>query len=253
MKTPQSFQDHFSGHAADYARFRPHYPPELFAWLAELAPASELAWDCATGNGQAAVALSAHFAEVVATDASAEQVAQAEAHAGVRYAVAPAEESGLPEGSVDLVTVAQALHWFDLGRFYAEVRRVLRPSGILAVWSYGLFECSPAVDVLVRRLYADIVGPYWPMERRLVEEGYRSLPYPFPELAPPAFAMEARWTLAQTAGYLNTWSAVQRYRKDRAEDPLDLIAAELTAAWGDPAAAQRLRWPLQLRVGRAPA
>jgi len=252
MTTSHSFQDHFSGHAADYARFRPHYPPALFEWLAQIAPTRELAWDCATGSGQAAVALSERFAEVVATDASAEQVAQAEAHPGVRYAVAPAEASGLADASVDLVTVAQALHWFDLERFYAEVRRVLRSGGVLAVWSYGLFECFPAVDAVVRRLYSEIVGPCWPMERRLVEDGYRSLPYPFPELAAPAFAMDARWTLAQAVGYLNTWSAVRRYRKDVGQDPLSLIASELSAAWGDPAVERSIRWPLHLRIGRMP-
>ncbi len=252
MTTHQPFQDHFSGHAADYARFRPHYPLALFEWLAQVAPARELAWDCATGNGQAAVALAAYFAEVHATDASAEQVAQAQPHPGVRYVVAPAEASGLADTTVDLVTVAQALHWFDLDRFYGEVRRVLKPAGVLAVWSYGLFECAPAVDAAVRRLYADIVGPYWPMERRLVEQGYQSLPFPFAELQVPAFAMEAQWTLAETAGYLNTWSAVQRYRNDRSEDPLQRVAADLASAWGDAERARTIRWPLHLRVGRAP-
>lgn len=250
MAPAREFQDHFSGHAVDYARFRPCYPAALFAWLAQVAPGHDLAWDCATGNGQAAVALAAHFAQVVATDASAQQIAQAEVHPRVRYAVAPADASDLTDGSADLVTVAQALHWFDLERFYTEVGRVLRPGGVLAVWSYGLFECLPAVDAQVCHLYGEIVGSYWPMERQLVEDGYRSLPFPFEELSAPGFSMTAEWSLAQVRGYLNTWSAVQRYRRDRGEDPLAAIDVPLRAAWGD-APVRVIRWPLHLRVGRA--
>lgn len=245
-----SFKDHFSGHADDYTRYRPTYPAALFAWLAQQAPAHALAWDCATGNGQAALGLVAHFDAVVATDASANQITSATAHPRVRYAVAPAEDSGIAAHSVDLITVGQALHWFDFPAFYAEAARVLKPGGVLAAWSYGLMQVSPAVDAAVWRLYEPIVGPCWPPERRYVEEQYRTLPFPLNEIAAPAFAMEAEWTLAQLTGYLGTWSAVQRYRQERGADPLALIADELAAAWGEAEALRHVRWPLFMRVGR---
>ncbi len=247
------FKDHFSGHAADYTRYRPTYSPELFAWLAQQAPTHTLVWDCATGNGQAALGLAAHFDAVIATDASDNQIATAHVHPRVRYAVAPAENSGIAAGSVDLITVGQALHWFDFPAFYAEAARVLKPGGVLAAWSYGLMQVSPAVDAAVWRLYEPITGPYWPPERRYVEEQYRSLPFPLDEIAAPAFAMEAEWRLAQLNGYLGTWSAVQRYRKERGVDPLALIADELAAAWGSEQSSRRVRWPLFMRVGRCEA
>lgn len=245
-----TFQDHFSALAADYASFRPHYPEVLFAWLAQQAPARNLAWDCATGSGQAALGLAAHFARVIATDASAEQIANARRNPRVDYAVAPAEDSGLAAQSVDLITVAQALHWFDLERFYAEVRRVLRPGGVLAVWTYNVLRTdNNAVNALVDHLYSEVLGPWWPLERRLVENGYRDLPFPFAELATPSFAMRTEWALPHLLGYLRTWSAVKRYREACGTDPVATIADALTAAAG---ACDRLRveWPLALRVGR---
>jgi SAM-dependent methyltransferase len=246
-----AFKDHFSGHAGSYARHRPTYPPALYAWLAELAPARDAAWDCGTGSGQAAVALAAHFATVTATDPSAEQVAHAAPHPRVRYAVAPAEASGLADASADLVTVAQALHWFDLPAFYAEARRVLGPGGVLAAWSYDLMHVAPEVDVVVRRLYLDVVGPYWPPERALVEDGYRGIPFPFAEVEPPPLEMSAAWALDDLVGYMGTWSATQRFRAATGADPVAEHLPELRAAWGDPAAVRGVRWPLGIRVGRA--
>jgi ubiquinone/menaquinone biosynthesis C-methylase UbiE len=245
-----TFKDHFSGHAGDYTRYRPSYPHALFAWLAAQVPQHERAWDCATGNGQAAVGLAEFFADVVATDASDSQIAAAKPHARVRYAVAPAECSGLAAHSLDLITVGQALHWFDFTAFYAEAARVLKPGGVLAAWSYGLMQITPAVDAAVWRLYEPIAGSYWPPERRYVEEQYRTLPFPFPEIAAPKFAMEAQWTLEQLTGYLATWSAVQRYRKEQGGDPLELIVGELGAAWGDAETARKVVWPMFMRVGR---
>lgn len=244
------FKDHFSGHAADYTRYRPGYPRPLFAWLAGQVPGRTLAWDCATGNGQAAVGLAEFFATVIATDASAAQVAAATPHPQVRYAVAPAEASGIASHSVDLLTVGQALHWFDFPAFYAEAARVLKPGGVLGVWSYGLMQVSPAVDAAVWRLYEPILGPYWPEERRYVEEQYRTLPFPCQEIASPRFAMEARWTLEQLMGYLGTWSAVRRYCNELGSDPLALIADELRAAWCDAGMQRQVVWPLSMRVGR---
>ncbi|MCP4377042.1 MAG: class I SAM-dependent methyltransferase, partial [bacterium] len=209
------FKDHFSDQSGDYLRYRPSYPGALFAFLAEIPPMQHRAWDCATGSGQAAHGLSTHFERVIATDASAAQIDSAVPAANVHYRVAPAEASGLPDRSVDLVTVAQALHWLDLERFYGEVRRVLKPGGLLAVWSYNLLRTDPAIDAEVDAFYSHTVGPYWPPERRLVESGYRDLPFPFPELDTPPFAMTARWRLEQLLGYLGTWSATKRYRGER--------------------------------------
>lgn len=247
------FQDHFSGSAAKYARFRPGYPAPLFDYLASLLPHHTAAWDCATGSGQAAVALAQYFSRVIATDASAEQVAHAEPRPNVEYRVAAAEQSGLTGASVDLITVAQALHWFDLPTFYVEARRVLRPGGVLAVWCYGVAELPcRALQRCIDRFYHETVGPYWPPERRWVEEGYRSLPFPVPELRPPKFAMEARMSLEAFTGYLGTWSATQRYVLATGYDPLPNLLDELVHHWGEPQMPRIVRWPLSLRVGRSP-
>ena len=241
---------HFGVVAADYARHRPTYPDALFDWLAGVAPARDHAWDCGTGNGQAAVALAARFARVTATDLSEGQVAQATPHPRVTYRVAPAEASGLPDASCDLVTVAQALHWFDLAAFAREATRVLVRGGIASAWSYGLFTCDPAVDAVVLALYEDVVGPYWLAGREHVESGYRDLTLPGAPLAVPRFEIVRRWTLADLTGYLGTWSAVHRYRQARGEDPLALVADRLAAAWGDASAVRELRWPIALLASR---
>ena len=245
------FHDHFSAVANRYADFRPHYPAALFEYLATLVPRESLVWDCAAGNGQATVDLAERFARVIATDASEDQIASAIPHAKVEYRVATAEQSGLPDRSFGLVTVAQALHWFDLERFYAEVRRVLRPHGVLAVWAYGINEVEgDAVNRLVREFYSNVVGPYWPPERRLVEEGYRTIPFPFTEVMTPSFRMEARWTLEQLLGYFSTWSATSRFKKVTGQDPLGPLATNLAAVWGDVQSHRRVVWPLTLKVGR---
>lgn len=244
------FHDHFSGHAAGYAQARPTYPDDLFDWLATQCAQRDLAWDAGCGNGQAALALAARFAHVVATDPSAEQIAQAPAHARIGYRVEPAEAPTLDDASVDLVTVAQAMHWFDLDRFHAAVRRVLRPDGVIAVWTYGLSNVDREVDAVFRRLYDDVLGAYWPAERRHVENGYAELAFPYAAIAAPSFAMACRWTLAQYLAYLRTWSATQRYVRAMGEDPVQGLAADFADAWGDPAQARYVRWPLGLRVGR---
>lgn len=246
------FKDHFSALASDYASFRPRYPARLFADLAAIAPGHRLAWDCATGNGQAAGGLARHFAEVVATDASAAQIASAVGPANVRFAVATAEASGLPDAAVDLILVAQAAHWFDLPAFYAEAARVLRPGGVLALLTYTGVRVNAALDPLLREYHQVTVGPDWPPERAHVESDYRTLPFPWPELAFPAQEMDADWTLDQLIGYLGTWSATARYRERTGQDPLPALRVRLAPLWGPPEQPRRVWWPLPLRVARRP-
>ncbi len=247
MPAGSSFKDHFSAQSAGYARHRPHYPRALFEYLAGLGRCRR-AWDCATGSGQAAVALADFFDAVIATDASQAQIDAAVSHPRVRYRVAAAEESGLPGDSVDLVTVGQALHWFDTGRFFDEASRVLVPGGVLAAWCYELCRVSPDCDRIVRGLYSDIVGTYWPPERRLIEERYAAIEFPGSELEAPVLAMNATWTVEDMLGYLRTWSACQRYRREQGSDPVERIDGELRAAWG--AAPRTARWPLTVKVVR---
>ncbi len=246
----ESFKDHFSGISAVYRTARPHYPAALFEWLAGQAPDRQVAWDAGCGNGQASVALAEHFDRVVATDPSAQQIANAEPHPRVEYRVEKSEVSSLPDASVSLVTVAQALHWFDLDRFYAEVRRVAKPGGLFAAWTYDLCSISDAVDPIVNHLYECTVGPYWPPERRHTENGYADLPMPFDMLEVPPLAMSADWTMAQFCAYLRTWSATQRYQAAKGEDPVAAIEPVLAQAWGNPEQPQAIVWPLTVRAGR---
>lgn len=244
------FKDHFSSASDRYAAYRPDYPAALFAWLAGLCMERDTAWDCATGSGQAALGLAPHFRQVVATDASAEQIRHAEAHPAIDYRVAPAEASGLAEHSIDLVTVAQAAHWFDLPRFYAEVSRVLKPGGVLALWGYGRMVLPGEMDAPFLRFYSETVGPWWPPERTLIDDAYRSLDFPFAEIETPAFFIKVEWNLYRLMDYLSTWSAVKRYQTAQGHDPLPELGAELASLWGDADTARRLQWPLFLRVGR---
>jgi SAM-dependent methyltransferase len=245
--------DYFSPVASAYAECRPGYPGELFSYLAALIPRHELAWDCAAGSGQASLPLASYFRRVIATDLSAAMLEHGPRHPRVEYRVAPAEHSGLADGSTDLVTVAQALHWLDTDRFYQEVDRVLPPGGALAVWSYGNQRLGdPRIDALLSRFYSQVVGPYWPPERRHVEAGYRTLAFPYPELEPPALALEERWNMGQLLGYVRTWSATQRFQQEKGFDPVSRLDAELRPLWQDPRVVRLVRWPLSLRVGYKP-
>jgi len=245
-----SFKDHFSSDSGGYARFRPGYPEGLFSWLARIAPGREQAVDVACGSGQATRFLGRHFSRVVGLDASAEQVDQCRPEPGLEYRVARAEETGLEPDSADLVTVAQALHWFDLDRFYPEAGRILKPGGVLAAWTYERFETGDeAIDRIVDHFYRDLLGPYWPPERVHVEAGYADLPFPFREISPPALEMKADWNLDQLIGYLGTWSAVARYRQAGNPDPLPDLAARLRAHWPE---SRPVVWPLRIRAGHNP-
>ena len=243
-----AFKDHFSKQAADYAKFRPRYPHEMFEYLGSLAPSRKLAWDCGTGNGQAAVGLVSVFDRVIATDASEKQIANAEPHERVEYRMVSAEESGLESGTIDLIMVAQALHWFDLDRFYDEVRRVLKKNSVLAASAYNLLHVEPAIDEVINRYYYEVVGPFWPPERVLIEK-FEELPFPFSEIQAPSFEMIGQWNLEHLVGYLRSWSATQRFIAANKRDPLEAIADDLRAAWGDPGQMRKVVWPLILRVG----
>ncbi len=251
MSADQRFHDHFSGVSGGYAAFRPRYPGALLDYLAGLVPSDSVVWDCAAGTGQASVDLAARFPRVIATDASARQIASAAPHPRVEYRVSLAEQSGLADRSVNLLTIAQALHWLDLARFWPEAKRVLRPGGIVAAWGYGpaVLE-GEKVNRLMRDYHVGTVGPYWPPERSIVENGYRDVPFPFEEVSAPVFSMEESWTLGDLIGYLGTWSATTRYRAATGQDPLRPLAEALRALWGGDERARRIRWPLALRVGR---
>ncbi|MEC5387784.1 class I SAM-dependent methyltransferase [Uliginosibacterium sp. H3] len=246
----------FSRVAEGHAKFRPCYPDSLLDYLAGLAPRRQLAWDCACGSGRATQGLAERFVSVIGTDLSAAQIALATPRRDVRYQVAPAHESGIESGTVDLVTVAQALHWFDLEAFYAEVRRVLVPRGVLAVWSYGAPDIEDEeISALLEEFRTRIVGAYWPKERRHVDNGYADLPFPFEESseAAPAFKLEICWSLPQLLGYLRSWTASEAYRQATGVDPVLLLAARLVHVWGEAYHQHRISWPLRLRTGRLAA
>ncbi|SDM19605.1 Methyltransferase domain-containing protein [Catalinimonas alkaloidigena] len=245
-----TFKDFFSQQSATYQKYRPTYPAALFVYLASLTDAHELAWDCGTGNGQAARGLVAQYAHVYATDPSAQQLRQATPHERITYREEKAEHTSLAAASADLVTVAQALHWFAFDRFYAGVKRVLKPGGVLAVWTYGLPAVSPEVDRLVQQFHDQTVGPFWQPENKWVVQGYTTLPFPFEMLTPPSFRMHRTMTLPDLVGLVASWSAVQRFKAQRGFDPVASLAQELAAVWHDPATPWEATWTLILKVGR---
>lgn len=246
-----TFKDYFSEHSKAYAQARPGYPEELFDYIAAKCSSHELAWDCATGNGQAAVSLARIFKRVIATDGSADQIAQAQLAPNIEYRQMTAG-STLPEAKAcDLVTVAQALHWFDTRVFFQSVREALKPGGVFATWCYGVQQIEGAVDAVVLKLYEDILGPYWPEERRLVENRYRDIEFPFDTTVEEGMVLSRDWSLQQFASYVTSWSALQRYKRANESDPLELVWDELLEAWGgDVDSTRRVEWPLTVIVGR---
>lgn len=247
--------DHFSGVSKAYAEFRPRYPQALFEWISSLVPRHERAWDCACGSGQATIDLAAHFDRVVATDMSRAQIESASTHSPISgrisWRVATAEASGLDAASVDLVTVAQALHWLDVERFYDEVRRVLRPGGALAVWTYGIAHLDdPEADAVFGRFLNETLAAWWPPERRHIDSGYRTLPFPFDEIAAPAFEIRDAWTIERLVGYTRSWSASARHRAATGIDPVDAFERELLAVWSQADQPCGITWPLSVRAGR---
>lgn len=243
-----SFPDHFSGDSDEYRASRPTYPAALFEWRASASSGREIAWDCGCGSGQASMPLGDYFDEVIATDASSAQIGAAPERSNLTFRVATADASGIPGGTVNVVTVAQAAHWFEHAAFHAEVARVLRPGGLLAVWCYDLHEVSAEFDAVVRRYYSEIVGPYWPARRLHVEQGYRELPFPYERIETPTFAISHSWTFAQVYAYIGTWSSSQNYMKALNKDPRALVEEELLAAWGDEER-REVSWPITVLAG----
>jgi SAM-dependent methyltransferase len=240
----------FSPLAATYARVRPAYPAALYQWLAGIARRRELAWDCATGNGQAALGLAPHFAHVVATDKSAEQLRHAPRHPRVEYRLASADRSGLAADSVDLVTVAAALHWLDFESFFAEAARVLRPGGVLAAWTYHTAICQPPFERAFHRLYWEVLRPYFDDRVRWVDDKYAGIAMPGEPIAAPPFTLTVDWTLEDALDYVRTWSGAHAYQQATGDDPAELIRDELAALFDDASKTRTVRIPLFVRASR---
>ncbi|HEY4110188.1 class I SAM-dependent methyltransferase [Puia sp.] len=242
-------KDNFSSGSDKYAQFRPAYPPDLFEFLLSLVPHRERAWDCGTGNGQVAVTLAESFARVDATDISASQLASAIAHPQIGYSVQPAEKTSFPDTCFHLITVAQAIHWFDFDAFYREVNRTMQPGGVLAVIGYDLVRFSPAVDAVLDDFYRDVIGPFWDRERRYIDQQYRTIPFPYTDLAAPVFENEVEWSFEHLIGYIGTWSAVKHYQQAKGHDPVELVAAALKKNWGGDVM-KKGRFPIFLRLAK---
>ncbi|HUN22182.1 MAG TPA: class I SAM-dependent methyltransferase [Anaerolineales bacterium] len=234
-----------------YAAHRPNYPKALFAYLSSLCAEQNMAWDCATGNGQAALACAEHFAHVEATDISAEQIEHTFAHPRIHYTVSPAEHTPFANACFELITVAQAVHWFNLPAFFRECERVLQPKGILAVFGYADFEVSPEIDCILRQTFSLSIDPYWADGNRLLMSGYAGLQLPFQALQPPQpFCIEQSWTLTQLAAYLQTWSAVKIYSQKHGDDPVVKLVEQIRPLWGEAEQVRAVKMPLHLLLSR---
>lgn len=245
--------DLFSKQAQIYARHRPKYPQAWYDYLALISPEKKSAWDCATGNGQAASGLANHFDRVFATDISFQQLMNGELAPNVFYWASVAEHLAVEKHSLDLVTVAQAIHWFDLESFYMEVRRVLKPGGMLAVWGYQLSVIQPEIDQILGDYYLRITAPYWSPKMRLLDDAYQSLNFPFTEIIPQQFSMQVEWDLDSLLGFLNSWSVVSRFIEARGYHPIIEIQGDISRAWGDASQKRTVFWPIFSRIGTVSA
>lgn len=245
----ERFKDFFSKQSDIYVKYRPSYPAELYTFLAGLTGKHDLAWDCGTGNGQAATSLAAYYHKVIATDPSAKQIENAIAHPKVEYRVEKAEHSGLANASVDLVTIANALHWFDFNSFYSEVRRVARKGAVIAAWACPTPHIEPEIDKIIFDYHDHVLNDYWRAENRLVENEYRDIPFPFEPIKAPQFRIEKMMDLDGVMGYLNTWSATQRFMEKNGHNPADEVREKLHRIWHD-GSQKKLLWNLPMKIGR---
>lgn len=242
-------KDNFSAQAAAYAAFRPHYPQQLYDFLYSLPLVRQTAWDCATGNGQVAAVLANEFEKVYATDISEAQLQRAPKLENITYLTCPAESTPLPDQSIDLITVAQAVHWFNSKQFNEEVKRVLKPDGFIAIWGYGLLRADEQLNQLLDTFYTQTVGPYWDAERFHVDKAYQSIPFPFAEKLAPAFNITVLWTRQQLVGYLSSWSSVQHYIRQNGGSPLPAFEAQLQETWAVDEV-KEITFPIFLRLGQ---
>lgn len=245
----QSFKDHFSQSAAQYVAHRPTYPLELVNFLADRAPRQNVAWDCGCGSGQLSTLLAERFANVYATDASAKQIEKAIPHPRVTYRCAPAEVSGLESGVADVITAAQAAHWFDLPAFYQEAGRVGHAGSLIALICYGIVRIDEQLDPIINNFYFTVLGPYWPLERKYVEEGYHSFDFPFPELAAPEMQISVQWNLSDFLGYVDTWSSVTAMERAVGREEHERFSRVLGQAWNPAQGTRQVKWPLTVRAG----
>lgn len=243
-------EERFNKQSGAYAKFRPRYPDSLFKFLSENCDGHNLAWDCATGNGQAACGVAGYFDKVVATDISEEQIKHAFQNEKIEYKICKAENSKFPDRSVDLITIAQALHWFDFDIFYGEVNRILKPQGIIAAWAYSSSRISPEIDKITDYYDKKFLWEYWSTKNHYVFDKYNSIPFPFKKIECPSFKLECVWDYHEFSGYLSSWSAVEKFKQVNNADPFAEIEQSLKQAWGDLSKAKSITWELSIIAGR---
>lgn len=241
-------KDNFSKQAGSYAKYRPSYPQQLYDFIVDQVTLKQAAWDCGTGNGQSAKELSRYFEKVFATDISGQQIAHAAPRSNIFYSVQPAEKTSFPDNAFDLITVAQAIHWFRFDDFYREIKRVAKPGAIFAVWGYSLLHASPEIDALVGEYHFNTLNDYWDPERKYLDEGYRNIPFPFIKMDRPAFKISYEWTLHELEGYLNTWSALQKFIAVNDYNPVDKLIADIKPFWKT--WRMKIDFPIHLLIAR---
>ncbi len=244
-----AMKDNFSKQSPGYSKYRPSYPQELFEYLLSLVPNKNCAWDCGTGTGQFASGLANYFNEVYATDFSENQIEHAVKKNNIFYKVEKAEQTSFLDNQFDLITVAQAIHWFEFDKFYKEVKRTLKPGGMIAVTGYHLPRINKQIDEIVDDFYLNIVGKYWDNERKYIDEYYKTILFPFDEIKTPEFSSQYKWSLNHLIGYLNTWSAVQHYKDKNNNNPVDLINSRLKKFWKEDEM-KLIDFPIILKAGK---
>jgi len=241
-------KDNFSKQAAVYAQYRPDYPDELFQYILSFVKEKNTVWDCGTGNGQSAKVLCKYFNTFLATDISQKQMDNAYQASNIFYSLQPAEQTNFANNSIDLVTVSQALHWFNFEKFYAEVNRVAKPAAVIAVWAYSLLQVSNEINTIIHNYHFNTLGKYWDAERKYVDANYTTIPFPFKEITTPAFEIKLHWTLAELEGYFYTWSALQKFIATNNFSPVDALMQQLKPLWGSNEK-REIIFPVHLRLG----